>query len=243
MVERFPNNPLIKEVSMKRLNVRLAIALITVCGILVSGVAYAKDKTTRYKVTITNITRGQIFSPPIVISHKKDFRLFSLGKPAPTGLPELAEDGMTGTLETELGTMDSVFQYKTAEPPDNFIIPGASKTVEIETKRHFRFLSVAAMLVGSNDAFLAIRGVYARSWKDEAVDARAYDAGTEVNNELCDFIPGPPCVNGNNDRDTVGAEEYVYIHSGIQGINDFGDLNPANDWQNPVATIMVQRVK
>ena len=38
---------------MKRLNVRLAIVLITVCGILISGVAYAKDKTTLYKVTIT----------------------------------------------------------------------------------------------------------------------------------------------------------------------------------------------
>ena len=23
----------------------------------------------------------------------------------------------------------------------------------------------------------------------------AYDAGTEVNNELCEFIPGPPCGN------------------------------------------------
>ena len=60
---------------MKRMNVRLAIALITVCGILVSGVAYAKGYPPRYEVTITNITRGQIFSPPIVIIHNEDFLL------------------------------------------------------------------------------------------------------------------------------------------------------------------------
>jgi len=230
---------------VNRLNVRLAIAIITVCVILVSGVAYAKDKTTLYKVTITNITRGQIFSPPIVISHNKDYQLFSLGEPAPTGLPELAEDGETGALETELDALDSVFQYKTPEPPGpppaNFIMPGQSLTVEIETTRHFRFLSVAAMLVSSNDAFLAVRGVYARSWKDEAVDARAYDAGSEFNSEDCTYIPGPPCGNHVHDA-TTDAEGYVYIHSGIHGI---GGLDPAEyyDWRNPVATIMVQRVK
>ena len=230
---------------MNRLIASSAIFVIVMCGILVSGVAYAKGKTTLYKVTITNITRGQIFSPPIVISHNKDFKLFRLANPATPGLALLAEEGMTGTLEAELGTMDSVFQYKTAEPPGNFIMPGASKTVEIETKGHFRLLSVAAMLVSSNDAFLAIRGVYARSWKDEAVDARAYDAGSELNSELCEFVPGPtttdPCSTPEIGHDPSTPEGYVYIHSGIHGM---GDLDPADfDWQNPAATILVQRVK
>ena len=80
---------------MNRLIASSAITLIVMCAILVSGVADAKDKETRYEVTITNITRGQIISPPIVISHNEDFQLFSLGHPAPTGLAELAEDGMT----------------------------------------------------------------------------------------------------------------------------------------------------
>jgi len=188
------------------------------------------------------IMRGQIFSPPIVISHNKDFQLFSLGGPASDGLAELAEDGMTTTLGTELDALDSVFQYKTPQPPANFIMPGTSLTVVIETKRNFRYLSVAAMLVSSNDAFLAIRGVYARSWKKEAVDARAYDAGSEFNSEDCTYIPGPPCVGGGGVHDdTTDSEGYVYIHSGIHGI---GNLDPAlRDWQNPVAAIVVQRVK
>jgi hypothetical protein len=207
-------------------------------------VAYAKDKKKQYEVTITNITRGQILSPPIVISHNKDFQLFSLGGPATPGLAELAEDGMTATLEAELDALDSVYQYKTPEPPGpppaNFIMPGASLTVVIETKGRFRYLSAASMMVSTNDAFWAIRGAHARRWATMVIDARAYDAGSEVNSEDCAFIPGPPCGSGGV-RDTEGAEGYVYIHSGIHGNVD---LDPAEaDWNNPVAIIKIQKVK
>ena len=39
-------------------------------------------KTKKYEVTITNLTRGQIFSPPIVIAHDSKHSLFTLGDPA-----------------------------------------------------------------------------------------------------------------------------------------------------------------
>ena len=223
---------------MNRLIASAAITLMVMCGILVSGVADAKkDKTTVYKVTITNITRGQIISPPIVISHNEDFQLFSLGHPAPTGLAQLAEDGMTEPLSDHLDTLDSVFQYRTA---GGGIPPGESVTVEIETQKGYDLLSAAGMLVSSNDAFFAVRGVKARSKGDASFDAEAYDAGSEFNSEDCDYIPGPPCENGGV-RDTAGAEGYVFIHAGIHGI---GGLDPAvRDWRNPVATVMVQKVK
>ena len=221
---------------MKRLNVRLAIVLITVCGILISGVAYAKDKTTLYEVTITNITLGQTISPPIVISHNKDFQLFSLANPATPGLALLAEEGMPTTLETELSALHSVYQYNSA---GGGIVPGGSVTVQIETTKHFRYLSAAGMLIFSNDAFFAMRGVSARSKGDGTVEARAYDAGSEFNSEDCTYIPG--CGGGGVHDDITDAEGYVYIHSGIHGI---GGLDSAEyDWQNPVATIMVQKVK
>jgi hypothetical protein len=225
---------------MKRFNVTLAIALITVCGILVSGAAYAKDKVSVYKVTVTNITRGQIISPPIVISHNRHFELFSLGDPATPatpGLAALAEDADTTVLKHELDASSSVYDYNEAA---GIIMPGSSATVEIKTKRGFQRISAAGMLVTTNDAFFAVRGVYARYWGNTATYARAYDAGSEVNSELCEFIPGPPCGSP-GERDTVGAEGYVYIHSGIHGI---GNLDPAeSDWNNPVATVRVQRVK
>ena len=220
---------------MTRLITSSAIALMVVFGMLVSGVAHAKDKKTLYEVTITNITQGQIISPPIVISHNRDFRLFDLAHPASPGLALLAEEGMPTVLEAELSRMDSVFQYNSA---DGGILPGTSVTVEIETQKGFRFLSAAGMLIFTNDAFFAVRGVKARSRGDVAAQAPAYDAGSELNSEDCTYIPG--CGGGGN-HDPADAEGYVYVHSGIHGI---GGLDPAEyDWNNPVATIRVQRVK
>lgn len=222
---------------MTRLITSSAIALMVIFGILVSGMAHADGKTERYEVTITNITKGQIFSNPIVISHNKDFKLFKLGYPAPVGLPDLAEDGMTGPLSDYLDGLDSVFQYITAA---SAVMPGASVTVEIETRKRFRYLSLAGMLVSTNDAFFAVRGLAVHKKYGSTAAALAYDAGSEVNSEMCEFIPGPPCGHPGV-RDTNGAEGYIYIHSGIHGNSD---LDPAEaDWLNPVAIVSVQRVK
>ena len=222
---------------MKRSIAAIAIMILIVSAFSATGVAYAKDKLTHYEVTITNITRQQIISPPILISHSRNFQFFELGKPAPPGLAALAEDGNTEPLEAYLDSLGSVYDYNVA---GGGIMPGKSVTIEIKTKRGFRYLSAAGMLVITNDAFFAMRSVYARSWGNNVVDARAYDSGTEVNSEDCDFIPGPPCGNGGV-RDTDGAEGYVYPHSGIHGI---GDLDPAlYDWNNPVAKIVIKRVR
>jgi hypothetical protein len=35
-----------------------------------------------YEVTITNITKGQVFSPPVLVSHNRNVALFELGEPA-----------------------------------------------------------------------------------------------------------------------------------------------------------------
>ena len=220
---------------MNRLIASSVMMLILICGIQVGGAADAKDKTTLYEVTITNITRRQIISPPIVISHNKDFRLFNLANPATPGMALLAEEGMPSVLETELGAMDSVFQYNSAA---GGIPPGASVTVGIETQKGFRLLSAAGMLIFTNDAFFAVRGLKARSKGDATVPARAYDAGSERNSEDCTYIPG---CGGGGAHDPAVAEGYVYPHSGIHGI---GGLDPADyDWHNPVATIRVEKVK
>lgn len=221
---------------MNRLNVYLAVGLITVGVILLSGVVHAKDSTTTYAVTITNLTRGQIISAPVVMSHNRNYHLFTAGQPAAFGIAELAEDADTGPLTEHLETLSSVFHYAVA---GGGIAPGSSVTVEINTKRGFRFISTVAMLVTTNDAFMAAKRLYAVPWKSVVANANAYDAGSEYNSELCEFIPGPPCNNPNS-RQTEGAEGYVYVHSGIHGI---GDL-PSSEfsWLNPVAKIVIQKI-
>ena len=68
----------------------------------------------------------------------------------------------------------------------------------------------------------------------------AYDAGTEVNDEKCENIPGPPC----DDKGANGVEEggVVHIHNGIHGIGGDGVEPAEHDWRNPVAKITVTRV-
>ena len=127
--------------------------------ILVSGLSYAdqdRDKDKRkYEVTITNLTRGQVFSPPIVIRHSRNFNLFKLGDPASDGLALLAEEGNPEDLIDELNPK---FDYAVADGP---VLPGASESVTLKIDKRGRgsLISVAGMLVTTNDAFFAVRDI------------------------------------------------------------------------------------
>ncbi len=220
---------------MKRRKLAFALGFITVLGMLVSGIAHAEEGQ-RYDITITNVTRGQIISPPIVISHSKNFELFTLGASASAELAALAEDGVTEPLVDYLATLPSVLDHAVAPGP---LMPGTSVTLRVLTRGGFRLISAAGMLVTTNDAFFAIRGMRVPRYGAEAVEAEAYDAGSEVNSESCEFIPGPPCGNGGI-RNPEGAEGYVHIHAGIHGN---GDLDPAmHDWRNPVVEVSIRRI-
>ncbi|UCD78182.1 MAG: spondin domain-containing protein [Desulfobacterales bacterium] len=220
---------------MKQFISGVIVFFIVLAIVPASEASYSKQAQS-YKVTITNITRGQIISPPLVISHSRDFRLFNLGEEAMHGLDRLAEDADTGPLTDFLATQPSVFDFKVGDGP---IMPGASVSVEIKAKRGFRFLSLAGMLVTTNDAFFAVRGVRVPLFGEVVEEADAYDAGSEQNKEICDYIPGPPCGNANV-HDPDPAEGYVHIHAGIHGS---GDLDPSEfDWRNPVAVIVIQRI-
>jgi len=193
-----------------------------------------------YTVTITNLTYDQIISPPVVVVHNGKFRLFEPGLPASTELAALAEDGMTGPLVGLLEAAPGVSDYEVA---GGGIPPSGSITVEVRIQGNSRMISLAGMLISTNDAFVGLDG-YAlpfglfNSSRASIINAPAYDAGSEANTESCTHIPGPPCGNPGM-RVTDGAEGFVHVHRGIQGV---GDLDaPTKDWRNPVARISIQR--
>ena len=115
------------------------------------------------------------------------------------------------------------------------------RRVYVETWGPYRYLSLAAMLIPTNDAFVALNGVRPRF--QSTYNALAYDAGTEANDEACASIPGPDfveCGGPGGGGDPGGGEGYVFVHAGMHGV---GDMNEAErDWRNPVARIQVQRV-
>ena len=216
----------------------LAAGLILMTGALTTVPAFADDDDIRrYAITVTNLTRGQILTPPVVISHNQDFSLFTPGAPASSELATLAEDGMTGPLVGLLGTLPAVYDSSVSPGP---VLPGHSVTVEITTSGRFNAISAAGMLATTNDGFFAVQGIMAPRRDGVTAEAEAYDAGSEANTESCAFIPGPPCGHPGV-RDTAGAEGYVHIHAGIHGI---GDLTPAmHDWRNPVAHVTIRRIQ
>lgn len=222
---------------MKKSLLSILCGAAALASMLAGPGAYADDVdgVRHYAVTITNVTRGQILSPVAVIAHDDNYRMFSLGSPASPELAMLAEEGSADMLLASAGGMHSV--YKTAVAT-GVLKPGASETIDIETAGRFSRISAAAMLVSSNDAFMAMRSLRAPDHGNLAVDAIAYDAGSEANSENCAFVPGPPC--GGHAHDPAPAEGYVYVHAGIHGI---GGLSPSiYDWRDPVAHIEIKRI-
>ena len=221
---------------MKKPVVSILAAAIAVGALFTSPVTQAADGDMRhYAVTITNITRGQIMAPPAVIAHNDSYSLFNLGSPAIPELSMLAEEGSPVALVNSATSMPSVYRATTGS---GIIMPGASQTIDIETTGKFPEISVAAMLVSTNDGFMAVRGMEVPKRGSVTAEADAYDAGSEANSESCAFVPGPPC--GSHVHDSSPAEGYVHIHAGIHGI---GGLTPAmHDWRGAVAQIEIKRI-
>ena len=224
--------------------ISLGLSLAIICSLAVTAPARAADddEGARFEVTITNLTRGQQFTPILVASHKPNVKLFELGKPASTELATLAEEGNTAPLAAALAALPGTGQVVTGSGLTN---PGASTTLVVEGRRGFGFLSVAAMLIPTNDGFFALNGVALPRGNDMlTLTAPAYDAGSERNDELCVSIPGPffaECGGSGGGGKPGGGEGYVHIHAGIHGI---GNLPAATrDWRNPVALITVRRVR
>jgi hypothetical protein len=223
---------------MKRIAVFVSL-LASLC-FLGTGAAFAGPL--QYQVTITNLTKGEPFSPTAVIIHDAQMEpIFTLGEPASEGIWSIAEGGNTAPLVAALSGNPHVIDIQVAG--DAPYGPGESRTVILDGGNGFGGLriSLAGMLGITNDSFFALNGETVPNFVpfyyneySQVFMAPAYDSGTEVNNEDCNYVAG--C--GGTLRMTDGAEGYVYVSSGIHGI---GDLDPAElDWNNPVAKITVR---
>ncbi len=196
------------------------------------------DDGGQFEVVVTNLTRGQRFTPILVASHRKDVKLFELGEAASPELATVAEEGNTGPLKAKLEADPRVLDV---EVGPGLLQPGESRTITVETRGLFDHLSVVAMLIPTNDGFFAANGV--KGGRSIVIFSPAYDAGSEVNDELCESIPGPSfseCGGDGGGVEVTGGEEgYVHISPGIHGIGDFDA--PTRDWRNPVARIVIRK--
>jgi len=199
-----------------------------------TGVQAQSANGPMYEVTITNVTRGALFTPILVASHRAGVKLFDLGQPASAELATLAEGGDIAPLERALRADGRVIDVADSGGP---LQPGQSVTVRVAAQSADR-ISLGAMIVPTNDGFIALNGVAVPRSGSETHWVPGYDAGSEPNDERCAAIPGPQC-GGEGASPAAGGEGYVHVHAGIHGI---ADLQAEDyDWRNPVAAVTIKK--
>ncbi len=211
--------------------------------------------TALYRVTITNLTDNQWLTPPVVATHSPFVALYRAGYPAPSGVREIAENGNLDPLVAALEASAAVTDFAVGvagDPPP--LAPGASVTVEVEGSPFSTRVSVAAMLICSNDGFTGLDaqrlpflvGSSARYY------AAAYDAGSELNTEdFADIVPPCQALSGVSSDDAgtgvsnaaLAENGVVHPHTGIDGSLATSDLSPAvHGFSDPVALVEITRV-
>jgi hypothetical protein len=212
-----------------------AIGALLPAGFALGGetAAGGRPEEQRWMITITNLTPtdSQPLSPPLFVVHTDGVDVWSVGQIASHPVAAIAEDANNAPAESALAQLRGVREVFTGE--GDAIPPGESRTYVVTTRGRFNRLSVLTMLVNTNDAFTGLDGLYLRG---HGISTRtgAYDGGSELNNELIEFIPGP-CCNNPFVRDPEG--ELIRRHPGILGV---GDLDPdVYGWTDPVARFMI----
>ncbi|GBG34505.1 Hypothetical Protein FCC1311_107292 [Hondaea fermentalgiana] len=196
-------------------------------------------------LTVNNLSYMQPFSPFLVVVHNHYApKLFVPGMPGPEGLGAIAEAGNTTMLEHVYSMDDNVLEsFVGTNVPAN-----ANGTIEIRMNSDYPLVTIAAMCVNSNDCFVALNG--APIYNGAMYYEPAWDAGTEMNNELCTHVPGPACAAGTGNARTEMGEGFVHVHRGFQGINvgrtdltedELGangePLGSMYDWRNPIMLV------
>lgn len=235
---------------MSRRSLILATAMLAVGALAVPAVASNPSADAIYRITITNTTSGQWFTPPAVATHGRGFDLFDVGSSATVAVQQIAENGNLDAALGAFAASNHVQDSLVALPdPAGPVTPGGAVTFEITASPRAR-LSFASMLICTNDGFTGLDGMRLPRGKGHTVtaDLVAYDAGTEINTQAWEDLV-PPCamLSLGEDLGGTGLTNPELAENGIismhDGITDAGDLDPdVHGFTSPVGTIEITRV-
>jgi hypothetical protein len=238
---------------MQRRKILAAVAA-AAAALAATPAAEAKRADT-FEVTFTDLTSGQPLTPAVAATHRGRNELFRVGDAASFELKEIAENGFNRPMLDRLGADGDVSDVVEASGP---LVPAGSPgdvmfdqstTFPITADRGARRLSLAAMLICTNDGFTGVNSLrLPRSVGDSlTVETMAYDAGTEANTEdFADMVP--PCQDligvtgepGTGQSDPALAQnDVIRHHTGITGRRDLVPAVHGWDVNAPVARITV----
>lgn len=215
-----------------------ATALLAMAGTAAFAQESPHGDRAHYTLEIVNLTQAQQFTPVLGVIHEPEVQLFNYGAAASQELATLAEQGNIMPLRNLLSGVPQVNGLVNGA---GLTAPGGRVKLEFTANPRRDRLSVAAMLIPTNDAFVALRGgLLPTRGKSISYNLYAHDAGSEINDELCASIPGPSfaeCGGPGGGAVAGRGEGFVHIHNGIHGV---GDLDPSTrDWRSPVAIIVI----
>lgn len=223
-------------------------------SVLALALASSSTMAQDLSITVTNLTQGLYFTPVITAAHTSENHIFKSGTMASDELQAMAEGGSISGLSSILTNADANINEN---PAAGLLAPAMSASFELTNDSTNTHLSLAAMILPSNDGFAGLD-----SWKipEEAgtytLFLNAYDAGTEANDELRGSgapgeagMPVPPPLepllgmNGTGVTD-VESNDKVHIHRGSLGDSDMtagiSDIsNSVQRWLNPVAKLTI----
>ncbi|NVN80723.1 MULTISPECIES: spondin domain-containing protein [unclassified Vibrio] len=204
------------------------------------------DDYYRYDVSVTNLTPNQPMSPLAVLTHNTSFDLFEIGQSASVDLEYLAEGGSNAELIALSDSDANVYQGISG---NGLILSGEQDTVSIRVDPNQEgYISVASMLVNTNDAFVGESGLSLKSLAvgdTFVMNMNVWDSGTELNDELAATIPGP-AGGGEGFNSVRNDTDVVSFHSGVISQDDglaTSALSGNHRFLNPGARITITRTE
>lgn len=226
---------------------------------LVAALAPLSSQAADLTISVTNLTGGIHFTPLLVAAHPASTHLFQVGQAASTSLQAMAEGGDISGLNT---AVQAAGGQTVANPASGLLAPASSAQATLVTSAANTRLSLAAMMLPTNDGFVGLDGwAIPTTPGTYMIDLNAYDAGTEANTELMNpgaggapgvaGIPADPTGQaGSGGTGVVPASpndaepHVVHIHPGALGdTNATGGTSDLDSrrhrWLNPIARLTV----
>ncbi|BCV47762.1 spondin domain-containing protein [Shewanella algae] len=211
------------------------------------------SQAAQLEISINNLTHGNHFTPLLIAAHDGNSHLFQAGEPASSALQKMAEGGDISELQQAVTANNGVI---VANPAAGLLAPGAKVEKVMLDSGALTHLSLVAMLLPTNDAFVGLDGWEIPSTPGSyTLYLNAYDAGTEANDEQITGggtpgVPGIPAVpDGMGGQNGTGvmddsSNDRVHIHPGLLGDTDpNGGISDVDSrihrWLNPVAALVV----
>ncbi len=196
-----------------------------------------------FNVEVTNLSHQQPFAPVAAVLHTSGYTGFSRGSMASNGLELLAESGDPGGFIAEADSDNRVLNSVSGT---GMITPGGTETIIVQGNSSQPRLSLAGMLVNTNDGFVGLSDVDLSGLnigESLQLHARVYDAGTEANTEAATDVPGQGGEGINAARDD---RNFIAVHPGIVSMDDgltSSALDASFRFDNPAARIIITRTQ